>query len=371
MTFTIAGANLPPVVGGTVPPQFDFDSGTITTLDASQYFSAPAGQSLTFSAANLPTGLSIDSLTGEITGQLDENASQSARDGIFMVEVTATAPNGESIKTTFDWKITNRALLAHRVSLTNDDPANAPPIVNRVIPDQAHFDSDLISADISGNFSDPNGNPLSFSAVGLPAGLSINSAGRITGTIDSCASQAGPYGVIITAAGGNGAIVSDTFTWTVTSQTGSTAEDGELSSSDGPVVNTNIPDQINLYDDTIDVDISPNFTCIDNSGLTFSATGLPQGLSIDASGNIYGTIDSGAWQTGSYSVVIKGEDGNGRIGTDTFTWVVCCPAPTEIDLNGFDGQSADTGVAIGGSFGTTQINSNGSYTYAILSLIHI
>ena len=365
LTITIAGANLPPVVGGTLPPQLDNDSDTIATLDVSRYFSNSENQPLTFSANGLPPGLEIDSLTGKITGQLDDCASQHVGGGVFMVEVTATAPNGESVKTTFDWKVTNAALVPENVWLAKDeDPAKAPPLVTTAIPDQTHFDSDTISADISGNFRDPNAKPLLFSAAGLPAGLSIDQAGNITGTIDSDASQAGPYSVVIRAQAENGASVSDTFTWNVTQSASSTVQGGDLATNDSPVVNTNIPDQNNLDSDTIDVDISPNFTSGDNSGLRFSATGLPHGLSIDVEGNISGTIDSNASQNGSFEVVIKAEDVNGFIATDTFTWEVGKPAPTSDPNDNVKGQ-ADAGVAIVGSFGTTQVNSNGSFTYAI------
>ena len=61
---------------------------------------------------------------------------------------------------------------------------------------------------------------------------------------------------------------------------------------------------------------------MEGDGLTFSATGLPDGLSIDASGNITGTIDSSASQDGPFTVVITADDGNGGSVTDTFTWTV-------------------------------------------------
>ena len=134
LTITIAGANLPPVVGGTLPPQLGKDSDTIATLDVSKYFSNAENQPLAFRADGLPTGLTIDSSTGEITGRLDDSASQHAGGGVFMVEVTATAPNGESVKTTFDWKITNSSLVLENAWLARDeDPANAPPLVTTAL----------------------------------------------------------------------------------------------------------------------------------------------------------------------------------------------------------------------------------------------
>jgi len=70
--------------------------------------------------------------------------------------------------------------------------------------------------------SDPDGDTLTYTATGLPMGLTIDAAtGEITGTIDNSASQAGPdsdgvYTVIVTADDGEGGTVTDTFDITVT-----------------------------------------------------------------------------------------------------------------------------------------------------------
>ena len=63
------------------------------------------------------------------------------------------------------------------------------------------------------------GRTLTFSATGLPAGLSINPAtGQISGTINGHASVAiagGVYSVSVTATDPSGAFVTRTFSWTV------------------------------------------------------------------------------------------------------------------------------------------------------------
>jgi len=195
LTITITYDKLSPIVGGTIPPQSDLNGERINTLNAWAYLPdlpEPEGQSLTFSAANLPSGLSIDSSTGEITGILKINASQDAPEDIFSVEVTATNSNGGLVSTTFDWTITYPT---SNVS----DPLNDLPIVNTAIPDQAHFNSDTIRVNVSNNFGSAAGKPLTFEATGLPPGLSIEPSGTITGTIDQNASQNGSYIVVITA----------------------------------------------------------------------------------------------------------------------------------------------------------------------------
>lgn len=87
--------------------------------------------------------------------------------------------------------------------------------------DQINDDSDLISGlNVGQYFTDPDGNPLTFTANNLPPGLAINPVtGIIEGTLDSSASQGGLtgngiYNVVITATDPYGASIDLPFTWT-------------------------------------------------------------------------------------------------------------------------------------------------------------
>src|SRR6202007_1840801 len=62
-----------------------------------------------------------------------------------------------------------------------------------------------------------SGQTLTYSATGLPAGLSISSSGQITGT----PTTAGTYSVTVTAKDTTNASGSATFTWTTSSGSGS------------------------------------------------------------------------------------------------------------------------------------------------------
>ncbi len=60
---------------------------------------------------------------------------------------------------------------------------NQPPVVDTPIPDQqCQIGVPFGPLDISGNFSDPDADPLTYSQSGLPNGLTISSAGVISGT---------------------------------------------------------------------------------------------------------------------------------------------------------------------------------------------
>jgi hypothetical protein len=149
--------------------------------------SDPDGNALTYSATGLPPALGINASSGLISGTLTSAGTFS---------VTATVSDGTlSNSKTFTWTVTagNRAPV-----LTQ--PANQTSTVNATV-----------SLQLAG--SDPDGNPLTYSAAGLPATLNVNpSTGLISGALS--ATSAGTYSVTATVS--DGALTSSqTFTWTV------------------------------------------------------------------------------------------------------------------------------------------------------------
>ncbi|NOH82168.1 hypothetical protein F0231_20905, partial [Vibrio sp. RE86] len=96
----------------------------------------------------------------------------------------------------------------------NDDPTLETPE-----SDKRFDDGDIVTFSVAGNFADEDaGTQLTFSADGLPAGLTISADGTISGTIDTSASQGGTngqYEVTVTATDGEGTPATDTFIITV------------------------------------------------------------------------------------------------------------------------------------------------------------
>ncbi|MFE5137337.1 putative Ig domain-containing protein [Streptomyces fagopyri] len=78
--------------------------------------------------------------------------------------------------------------------------------------------------------SDSAGATLTYSASGLPTGLSINSS---TGLISGTASTAGTYSTTVTATDSTGASGSASFTWTVSSGGGGTCSSAQLLGNPG------------------------------------------------------------------------------------------------------------------------------------------
>ena len=118
--------------------------------------------------------MSIDPVTGVITGTPPADTSQGGLAGEYIVTVVATDPNGNSVSQTVSYNFSNPA-----------------PIIDEAIFNRTLLDGDTVN--IESGFVDPDGDVLTYTATGLPTGLSINAAtGEIFGTIDNSASQNGP-----------------------------------------------------------------------------------------------------------------------------------------------------------------------------------
>ena len=151
--------------------------------------------------------------------------------------------------------------------------------------------------------TDPDGDTLTYSATGLPQGLAINPAtGAITGTLTY--TSAGTASVTVTVSDGT-LSANTSFTWTV-------------SNVDRPPVVTAIANQTSAEHDTISLAVSASDP--DGDALTYSATGLPQGLAINpATGAITGTLTYTS--AGTASVTITVSDAT-LSATTSFTWTV-------------------------------------------------
>ena len=244
---------------------------------------------VTFSATGLPPNLSIDSNTGIISGKISHTADAGSP---YSVTVQATENDGYSAGQTFTWTVS---------PLTTNAPAN-----------QSHVAGSTVSLPIRVRYNGTT--PLTFSATGLPPGLAIN---RLTGVISGRITPASVwrrYNAAVTVT--DGAHPSNTtFTWTV------------LPPGNQPPTITNPGNQVNNEDDDIALPIQASDP--DGDPLTYSATGLPSGLSIDpASGWITGSVDDAAYRDTPFQVTVTVDDGNGNTASQTFSWLFEAPGLT-------------------------------------------
>ena len=111
-----------------------------------------------------------------------------------------------------DFDSTSEFSAAHTVT-----PGNQPPVFDQNLLNRADAEASWIS--LSAGATDPDvGDTLTYSATGLPLGLSINPAtGLITGLVNYYAAASSPYPVEITVCDDGAPIEcdTDTFTWTI------------------------------------------------------------------------------------------------------------------------------------------------------------
>ncbi len=267
--------NQPPSV--TNPGTQNTDEGTVVSLQIGA--TDPDGDPLTYSATNLPPGLSIDPVTGLISGTLPITgaATRSVTVTVNSVEYFASA--------TFTWNVLH---VNHPPVLTNpgnrSNPVGASVVLQLIATDADNIDS------------------LSYVVDGLPPGLSVNStSGSITGTLTT----AGTYPVSAHVFDGS-VTVSQNFTWTVpaTNAAPTLTNPGNKSSN----INTAVTLQLVASDP-------------DGNTLTYSASALPTGLSIGGqTGLISGTPTAG----GTFHVSASVSDGS-LSSTVNFNWTILAP----------------------------------------------
>jgi hypothetical protein len=276
-------ANLAPSV--TNPGNITMKTGPLTLAIVA---SDPDFDTLTYSATGLPTGLSINSSTGVIAGTVP----------VGVATVTVTVRDGHlQASTTFT--ITGTSNTAPTLS----NPGN------RTTAEGATVSLQLVGADLDGD-------PLTYAATGLPPGLTLNtSTGLVSGTVPYTA--AGTYTTVFSVTDGT-STAQRTITWTITN------------TNRAPVL-TNPGAQTGLQG--VALTLSLTATDADGQTLTWSATNLPTGLTINAStGVISGTPSA----LGVFAAVVTVSDGTASPQA-AFTWTVVSPLPGGVTLIGPSG----------------------------------
>ncbi|MDQ8182961.1 putative Ig domain-containing protein, partial [Pelagicoccus sp. SDUM812005] len=287
---------------GPVASQIDDQSAhedSTFTLDASTAFhDVDTGDTLSYSATlengdPLPSWLSIDSITGELSGT-PEN------EDVGQISVKIIASDGvESASSAFTIEVVN----------TNDGPTAS------AINDQSVEEDSSFNLDVSSNFSDIDpGDELVYEATlengdPLPAWLSFDEdTGVFSGTPEN--GDVGELAITVIASDGE-SIAESSFSIQVSN------------TNDGPTVSV-IADQSVEEDSAFSLDASANFSDADAGDiLTYSATlengdPLPSWLSIDAeTGLISGTPENG--DVGNISVTVTATDEAGSSASDTFS----------------------------------------------------
>jgi hypothetical protein len=154
--------------------------------------------------------------------------------------------------------------------------------------------------------SGASGGALTWTAVGLPPGLSIGSSGEVSGS----PSSAGEYAVTATASGSGGAAASVSFLWTIVAA----GADIVTVADPGP--------QTSRLGAEVDVPLSAADSGA--SPITWTSRGLPTYLRVDAAGDVVGEVTA----EGTFLGVVTATDATGAADSVAFLWTVLPPEQT-------------------------------------------
>src|ERR1700720_2596692 len=277
------------------------------SLNVSNHFAAPAGDTLIFSA-KLPAGLSIDAHTGVISGvPTDSDFGNNA------ITVTATDAHGMAISETFHLQVGDKGPTA------------------TVIANQTAYEGQAYSLNVFSHFKAPApGDALTFSGS-LPAGLTINA---YTGVISGVPTD-GDYGnnaITVTATDAHGVAVSETF---------------HLQVGDKGPTATAIANQTAYEGQAYSLNVSSHFKApAPGDALTFSGS-LPAGLTINAyTGVISGVPTDGDY--GNNAITVTATDAHGVAVSETFHLQVGDKGPTATAIanqTAYEGQAYSLNVS--------------------------
>jgi len=265
------------------------------SLDISSNITDANGDSLTYSVAlengdPLPDWLNFDSDNGIFSGTPEDEDV-----GIITVDVTADDGKGGTVSDPFKIIVFN---------------LNDPPTITSEIPNQNGKEGSAFSLDVSSNFSDRDGDSLTYSATGLPEGLSIKAdTGLITGVPTS--SAVGTSNIMVTVDDGVSGTVSDSFDLTI--------EPRNLP----PTVTSAIGAQTAIEGSPFQFQFdSDSFSDPDGDILTYTATltdghPLPDWLSFNSDTRTFSGIASNN-DVGAIAIRVQGDDGNGGTAETSF-----------------------------------------------------
>lgn len=162
----------------TTEPGFalDFSGSTNGAGESIDYVPVynPYGQSITLTATGLPPGLSVDA-NNRIVGTIDSLALQNAPYNVQLTAVDTTI--GYTVTLSVVWNVVPSTY----INQPNNQTSYAGSSVN-------------FPLSITNEFNQP----VSLTATGLPAGLTIDQSGVISGTISPTAPSSSPYVVDVT-----------------------------------------------------------------------------------------------------------------------------------------------------------------------------
>jgi len=268
-------------------------SGYEYSYDMSALFTDADGDTITITvdSDSLPTGLSYDSTSKTISGTTSVTGSY---------EIVVTATDGAGGTTT--------------ITLSLTVAENTTPVASsETTMTEARVNGEY-SYSLSGLFSDEDGDDLTYTVEGLPDTLSYDAE---TQTITGTPTSADSYTVTITCTDEVGETATITLTLSVAENNVPVATQESLTLNEA------------TYGTAYEMILSSDlFTDADGDTLTWTVTGLPEGLTFDAE-----TLTiSGTTTATDSEVTISVSDGYG--GTASYTTTLTVSTPPSVTATG-------------------------------------
>lgn len=273
-----------PIVKQQIPDQTATEGVPFRlSLDKNQLFTNPlqGWQTMTLSVSGLPSNF-IASPSNDVSLIIGVPNSQNVQQQFYAVTVTAN--NGFQTSQTF------------LLTITSNKPSFVGPNL------QGHNGQENQSYTPIATASSFSGDNLTFSSNGLPPGLSINSSNGIISGIPAAATAGTYNNVSVTATNSNGSATSNVFSIVILPASPSFI---------GPAIQNYSGQSGQAF---TPIDTAPLFS---GDHLTFSASNLPPGITINSNSGIISGIPI---QTGTYNnIVVTASNSSGKAVSNNFS----------------------------------------------------
>ena len=312
----VAEANTAPTPVDSIPDMIaNVNNGAAYGLE--NYFSDADGDTLTYTGTSSDDSIVTASVSGATL------TVKTVAPGSATITATAVDPDGEAATQTFSVTVPNRA-----------------PTTVGTISDQAlDVGGNAATIDVSSNFSEPDGETLTYTATSSDEAIATVSVSSATVTVTAVA--AGTATITVTATDASNSTANQTFSVTVTQP------------NRAPTAVGTVSDQaLDVGGSDVTVDVSSNFSDADGDTLTYTATSSDEAIATVSVSSATVTVTPVA--AGSATITVTATDPDGLTGDQTFSATVTQPnrAPAAV------GTIADQALDVGGTAGTVDVSSN-------------
>ena len=318
---TVAVANQSPEAVGTITDQTLTVGGSATAVDdVSEHFSDPDDDELTYTAASSDDAVATVSVLGAVVTVAGVAA------GSATVTVTATDPGGLTATQTF--------------GVTTVVPANQDPVPVGTIDAQTVTVGESEAVDVAGNFSDPDGDDLIYTAASSDDAVATVSV--LGAVVNVAGVAAGSATVTVTATDPGGLTATQTFGVTTV-----------VPANQDPVPVGTIDAQTVTVGESEAVDVAGNFSDPDGDDLIYTAASSDDAV---ATVSVLGAVVTVAGvAAGSATVTVTATDPGGLTATQTFGVTTVVPANQDpVPVGTIDAQTVTVGeseaVDVAGNF---------------------